>query len=80
VKSTGVVRQVDQLGRVVIPKSLRKTYELESGARFEVGIDADFIYINKYIPSCCLCEEKSESFREFKGKNICVTCLEDMKK
>lgn len=50
-KSTGVVRKIDDLGRVVLPKELRRTMGIESGDPLEVYVDGDKIILKKYIPN-----------------------------
>lgn len=77
-KATGIVRKVDQLGRMVIPKELRKTMDVESGTPLEVYINDDEIILKKYNPGCIFCGETMD-VEEFKGKNICRSCLEEMK-
>ncbi len=73
-KATGMVRKVDDLGRVVIPKELRKQFgivdDLDS---FEIYVDDNAIILKKYQPSCIFCRE-SDNLTVFKGKNVCENC------
>ncbi len=76
-KSTGVIRHVDALGRVVIPKSLRRSFEIEHDEPVEVFVSDDLILLRKYSPGCFLCGEV-ESVKIFKGKKICQGCIDQI--
>lgn len=77
-KSTGIVRKVDELGRVVIPIELRRTLRIEEKDALEIYVDGERIILKKYEPSCIFCGN-AENVRNFKEKNICQNCLDDMK-
>jgi len=77
-KSTGIVRKIDSLGRMVIPKEIRKTMEIDEGTSMEIFVDEGRIIFEKYEPGCIFCGEIEGVF-EFKGKVICEGCLEKMK-
>ncbi len=79
-KHIGIVRKVDILGRIVLPKSLRRRFNLDSGEKFELQVDGDKVLINKYMPRCNLCEDRTEEVKAFKGKYVCNNCLDDIKK
>lgn len=54
-RSLGIVRKVDHLGRIVIPKELRKTLKLDKGAPMEIFVDDDMIILRKYVvDSACI--------------------------
>ena len=72
-KSTGVVRNVDALGRVVIPKELRKTLDIDLKEPLEVFVDSEKIILQKYEPGCVFCKNAEETI-EFNGKNVCKEC------
>lgn len=74
-KATGIVRSVDQLGRIVIPKELRTINDIKNGDSLEVYTDGDFIMLKKYEPACIFCGE-ARNVKQFHGKNICAGCLE----
>jgi len=76
-KSTGIVRKVDELGRVVIPIELRRTLDIEEKDAMEIYVDGDRIVLRKYEPSCVFCGEANDVLN-FKGKNVCKHCLGDM--
>lgn len=75
-KSTGIVRRVDELGRVVIPKELRRTLGIDNGDPIEIFMDGDKIVLRKYVPGCVFCENGVDT-TYFKGKVVCKSCLED---
>ncbi|ADL11602.1 AbrB/MazE/SpoVT family DNA-binding domain-containing protein [Acetohalobium arabaticum] len=76
-KSTGIVRKVDELGRVVIPVELRRTLEIEEKDSLEIYVDGESIILKKYEPACVFCGEAGNT-TNFKGKTICYKCLAEM--
>lgn len=76
-KSTGIVRKVDELGRVVIPIELRRTLGIDEKDALEIYVDSEKIILKKYEPACVFCGN-AENITNFKGKNICVECAEAM--
>ncbi|HEY8418745.1 MAG TPA: AbrB/MazE/SpoVT family DNA-binding domain-containing protein [Limnochordales bacterium] len=76
-KSTGIVRKVDELGRVVIPIELRRTLQIEQKDALEIYVDGEMIILKKYQPACVFCGNAS-NIRRFRDKNICVNCLKEM--
>ncbi len=72
-KSTGVVRKVDELGRVVIPIELRRTLGIEEKDGMEIFVDNDRIILRKYEPACVFCGG-ADGVANFKGKNVCQEC------
>lgn len=76
-KPIGVVRKVDQLGRIVLPKSLRRRYQMNEGDPVEILVEGDSIILEKFKPKCvfCLSREHVVTYRE---KYICKTCMEEM--
>ncbi len=77
-KSTGIVRKLDVLGRMVLPKSLRETLNLDFKDPLEIYVDGDQIILKKYEPACVFCGD-ARNVENFKGKNICENCLIEMK-
>lgn len=77
-KATGIVRKVDELGRVVLPKELRRTYRIEEGDGMEIFVDGDTLILKKYEPACVFCGEAKDVV-EFRGKNICPACRRELK-
>ncbi len=77
-KSTGIVRKVDELGRVVIPIELRRNLGIDIKDSLEIFVDGDLVILKKYAPSCIFCGEV-EGVETFKGKNICPACRSEIK-
>lgn len=77
-KSTGVVRRLDELGRIVIPIELRRTLDLADRECLEIFTEGDQIILKKYEPACIFCGEAQDVIN-YKGKNVCKQCLEDIK-
>ena len=78
-KSTGIVRKVDELGRVVLPIELRRILNIDIKDAIEIYVEGDSIILRKYEPSCIFCGS-SEGVKDFKGKNICSVCCDEIKK
>lgn len=77
-KATGIVRNVDGVGRLVIPAEMRELFGIKkTGGALEMFVEDDCIILKKYEPSCifCKCEE---NIINFKGKNICSRCAEEL--
>ena len=72
-KSTGIVRKVDRLGRIVIPKELRRKFGIEEADGLEIYVEEDKIILKKYEPSCIFCQNSDDVFG-FQGKNVCPNC------
>ena len=77
-KSTGVVRRVDELGRIVIPIELRRTLDIAEKDALEIYVDGEQIILKKYEPACIFCGDARDVIN-YKGKNICKKCLERKK-
>ena len=77
-KSTGVVRELDQLGRIVLPKELRTVLNLKEKDALEIYVDGEQIILKKYEQACVFCGDSREVVN-YRGKNICKKCLEEMK-
>lgn len=76
-KSTGIVRRVDELGRVVIPIELRRTLEIEERDQLEILLEDDRIVLRKYQPTCIFCGAETD-LTEYRGKRICGKCLKEI--
>ena len=80
-KSTGIVRKIDKLGRVVIPKEIRTYNDYKIQDPIEIFVDEDKVIIQKYYPACSLCgtkEENQDKTIEFAGKTVCKTCASEL--
>ncbi|HEY4429527.1 MAG TPA: AbrB/MazE/SpoVT family DNA-binding domain-containing protein [Paenibacillus sp.] len=78
-KATGIVRRVDDLGRVVIPKELRRTLGIAEGDAMEIFMDGDKIVLKKYSPGCTLCGSL-EGIEYISSKPICHPCISKITK
>ena len=77
-KSTGIVRMVDHLGRIVLPIEIRKTMDIQEKDPIEIYIDEGKIILMKYQPSCTFCNN-ADNIVYFNGKRICEDCLKKIK-
>ena len=78
-KSTGIVRKVDELGRIVLPIELRRTMDIAEKDAIEIYVDGASIILRKYEPTCIFCGD-AKNVIHYRGKNICPNCLKEMKK
>lgn len=76
-KSTGIVRKVDELGRIVLPIELRRTLGIEEKDSIEIFVDGESIILRKYQPACIFCDNAKDIIN-YKGKNICPDCIRAM--
>ncbi|GAB6150722.1 AbrB/MazE/SpoVT family DNA-binding domain-containing protein [Clostridium novyi] len=78
-KGTGVVRRVDELGRIVLPKELRRTLDIrEKETSLEIFVEGEEVILKKYEPACIFCGNARDVVN-YKGKNICKECLQELK-
>ena len=78
-KSTGIVRKLDELGRVVLPIELRRTMDLSIHDTVEIYVEDDKIILRKYHPACVFCGDARDVV-PFKGKLVCANCLKELQK
>ena len=76
-KSTGIVRKVDELGRIVLPIELRRTLDIAERDELEIYLDDDKVILKKYEPSCIFCGS-SCGLVTYHGRNVCMECIENM--
>lgn len=77
-KATGIVRKVDELGRIVLPIELRRTLNIDIKDPLEIYVEGEQIVLKKYEPSCIFCGN-AKDVMNYKGKNICKNCLKELK-
>lgn len=77
-KSTGIVRKVDELGRVVIPIELRRTLGIDIKDPLEIYVEGEHIIFKKYEPACIFCGY-ARGLRNLNGKNVCQDCVDKLK-
>lgn len=73
-KATGIVRRIDDLGRVVIPIELRRTLGVEEKDPMEIYVQEDMVIFKKFQPGCVFCGNVEE-VRTHQGKAICTNCI-----
>ena len=77
-KSTGVVRKVDELGRIVLPIEIRKVLDIKQKDAIEIFTDEDKIILQKYQPACVFCSS-ADDIVYFNGKRVCAACVAKLK-
>ena len=78
-KTIGIVRKVDELGRIVLPIELRRTLNIAEKDTLEIYVDGSNIVLRKYCTSCIFCDS-TKNVVMFKGKNVCPKCLRELQK
>ena len=76
-KSTGIIRKVDELGRIVLPIEIRRTLDIAERDELEIYMENDRIVLQKYEPNCVFCAS-SFGLTSYKGKNVCRDCIRSM--
>lgn len=78
-KSTGIVRKVDELGRIVLPIEIRKNMDIaKKGDAVEIFVDDERIILKKYQPSCIFCDN-ADNVTYYKGKLVCLDCIAELR-
>lgn len=77
-KSTGIVRKVDKLGRVVLPIKMRRTLDISEKDALEIYVEGENIILRKYQAACVFCNSTKDIIN-FKGRNVCASCIEKLK-
>ena len=78
IKSTGIVRKVDELGRVVLPIEMRRTLDISEKDALEIYVEGENIILRKYQAACVFCDS-TKDIVNFKGRNVCTSCIEKLK-
>ncbi len=73
-KSTGIIRKVDDLGRIVLPIELRRMLDIAERDELEIYMESDQIVLRKYEPSCLFCGAEQDLITH-RGKNVCQSCV-----
>ena len=76
-KATGIVRKVDELGRIVLPIEMRRTLDIAEKDALEIYVEGSSVILKKYRPSCIFCDSNKD-IKNFKGKNVCPKCLKEL--
>ena len=77
-KSTGIVRKVDELGRIVLPIELRRTLEIAERDALEIYVEGSTIILKKYEPACVFCGDARDVIT-YTGRTVCRNCLDSMR-
>ena len=77
-KSTGIVRRMDELGRIVLPMEIRNTFDINAKDPLEIFVEEDKIILKKYEPSCVFCGN-ADGVESLNGKLICKNCIQKIK-
>ncbi|CAN5605881.1 AbrB/MazE/SpoVT family DNA-binding domain-containing protein [soil metagenome] len=77
-KSTGVVRKIDELGRIVLPSELRRVFGIHEGDELEISVDGERVILQKRHDVCVFCSSDLPMI-DFKGRRVCATCLGDLR-
>ncbi|MBQ7647210.1 MAG: AbrB/MazE/SpoVT family DNA-binding domain-containing protein [Clostridia bacterium] len=78
-KNTGIIRQVDEMGRFVLPKELRSSFDINFKDSLVIYTEDDKIILKKYAPSCTFCGSEENNIM-FNGKLVCKACIEKINK
>ena len=78
-KSKGIVRKIDELGRIVIPKEYRNTLDVQNGDAVEISCEGDFVKVKKFSNACILCSAE-DGLSEMFGKKLCQSCIDKIKR
>ncbi len=77
-KSTGIVRKVDELGRIVLPIELRRTLDIAERDPLEIYVEGSSIVLKKYRPTCVFCDSVKD-ISVYRGKNVCARCMKELR-
>lgn len=77
-KSTGIIRKVDDLGRIVLPIELRRTLDIAERDELEIFMENDRIILQKYEPACIFCGS-ARNLASYARKNICGECVRKLR-
>ena len=77
-KSTGIVRKVDELGRIVLPIEMRRTLDIAERDSLEIYVEGDSIILKKFQAACVFCA-RANNLVNFEGKTVCADCVGKLK-
>lgn len=77
-KSLGIVRKIDELGRIVLPIEVRRRLELDAKDGVEIFVDKDSVILRKYAPCCIFCGD-ADNIVYYKDKRVCRNCIAELK-
>jgi len=76
---TGIVRRVDDLGRIVIPMELRRTLGIKVKDPMAIYVEGDRIVLTKHKDSCTICGATETEIAQVKERPVCITCIDEIR-
>jgi len=76
-KSTGVVRKIDELGRIVLPSELRRVFSIHEGDELEISVSGDQVILQKRQDLCTFCGAENPAV-EYKERRVCASCAGEL--
>ena len=76
-KSTGITRKIDELGRIVLPIELRRKMGIAEKDSLEIYVEGDTIILQKYEPACIFCGN-AKNVITYNDKNVCTNCAKEL--
>lgn len=76
-KSTGVVRKIDELGRIVLPSELRRVFGIKEGDELEISVDGEKVILEKRQDVCVFCSAGNPTI-DFHGRSVCENCAGEL--
>jgi transcriptional pleiotropic regulator of transition state genes len=77
VTRTGIIRHIDELGRIVIPIEIRKSFGLGEKDPLEISVKDETILLSKPHSACVFCG-RDEPLEEYRGRSVCRTCIAEL--
>jgi transcriptional pleiotropic regulator of transition state genes len=77
-KSTGVVRKIDELGRIVLPSELRRVFGIHEGDELEISVEGEQIILQKRHDLCVFCGAEAATIK-FKDRRVCTDCVASLR-
>ncbi len=78
-KETGIIRRVDELGRIVLPIELRRNLDIAERDELEIYVDGDNVILRKHEASCIFCDS-SRGLYQYQGKHVCSGCIQALRR
>ena len=79
IKSSGIVRRIDELGRIVVPIEMRRALDIGERETMEISVEGDGIVLRRVHVGCVFCDGNKD-ISAFRGKNICAKCRRELQK
>lgn len=76
-KSIGIIRKIDELGRIVLPAELRRTLDIAERDSMEIYVDGTSVVLQKYEPTCVFCGS-AQDILSYREKHVCLHCVRSL--